>query len=333
VIKEGVILVGGFPKPVGGATTFVRRLSASDKRVEEVVDMFFGEEKEIPAGYAGKYRALQSKWRGFAYLFFKMKEWGDKYVHFNFSELKSLAFFVLLPKKNTKWVLMLHHGVLESALPDFLVDHVLRKFDHIVCVNGAHYTFYRLHGVSSERLIRASSYVQPMQSKPDKAFQQEVDSYFSAKPTLVASGYPSTTYNLDWCMRFVGGREEYQLALFVYGDGSEKREIQKQEHKFKNIRVYWDQNEENFNYALSKAKCYIRPNWRDSFGIAVADAVNCGVQVLASDVCPRYPGAETFRITTYESFESALVDSLNNKNRSNGSGSAPIVPFSYDLIA
>lgn len=332
MIKDGIILVGGFPKPIGGATTFVRRLAASDKRIEEVVDMFFGKEKEIPAGYSGKYRALQNKWRGFAYVFLKMMVWRDKYVHFNFSELKSLVFFVFLPKNSTKWILMLHHGVLESRLPDFLVGHVLRRFDHIVCMTEGQYENYRRHNVSSSKLVRASSYIQPMQSKPDKIFQEEIDSYFSAKPTLVASGYPTTTYNLDWCIRFVGDREEYQLALFVYGDGSEKSEVQRQEGKFKNVRIYWDQKEENFNYALSRAKCYLRPNTRDSFGIAVADAVNYGVPVLASDVCPRYEGAETFRITTYESFEKALVDSLN-KSRGNGSASAPIVPFSYDLIA
>jgi len=332
-MKDGIILVGGFPEPVGGVTTFVRRLAASDKRIEEVVDMFFGKEKEIPASYAGKYHALNNKWRGFVYLFFKMMVWRNKYVHFNFSNFESLVFFLFLPKNSTKWILMLHHGVLESHLPDFLVGHLLRRFDHIVCMNEAQYENYRLHGVRSSKLVMASSYIQPLQSRPDKMFQQDVDSYFSAKPTLVASGYPTTVYNLDWCIRFVGGREEYQLALFVYGDGSEKTEIQKQQREFKNIRVYWDQKEENFNYALSRAKCYLRPNLRDSFGIAVADAVNYGVPVLASDVCPRYQGAETFRITTYESFENALVDSLNNKSRGIGSASAPIVPFSYDLIA
>ncbi len=228
---------------------------------------------------------------------------------------------------------MLHHGVLESRLPDALVGRLLGRFDHIVCMNEAQYESYRRHGVRSDKLVKASSYIQPQQSKPDTMFQQDVDSYFAAKPTFVASGYPTKLYNLDWCIRFVGGREEYQLALFVYGDGPEKTEIEKLQRKFKNVRVYWDEKEENFNYALSRAKCYLRPNMRDSFGIAVADAVNYGVPVLASDICPRYQGAETFRITTYESFENALVDSLNNKSGWNGSASAPIVPFSYDLIA
>jgi len=331
-MKDGIILVGGFPEPVGGVTTFVRRLAASDKRIEEVVDMFFGKKKEIPAGYSGKYHAFNNKWRGFVYLFFKMMVWRNKYVHFNFSELKSLVFFLVLPKNSTKWILMLHHGVLESHLPDFLVGHLLRRFDHIVCMNETQCENYRLRGVPTGKLVTASSYVQPLQSEPDKMFQQDVDSYFSAKPTFVASGYPLTAYNLDWCIRFVGGREEYQLALFVYGDGSEKAEIQKQQRKFRNIRVYWDQKEGNFNYALSRAKCYLRPTMRDSFGIAVADAVNYGVPVLASDICPRYQGAETFRITTYESFENALVESLNSKS-SGALVSAPIVPFSYDLIA
>ena len=332
-MKDGIILVGGFPEPVGGVTTFVRRLAASDKRIEEVVDICSGKEKEIPASYSGKYRALNNKWRGFVYLFFKMMVWRNKYVHFNFSSLKSVAFFLFLPKNSTKWILMLHHGVLESHLPDFLVGHLLRRFDHIVCMSEAQYEKYRRYGVHNGKLVKASSYVKPVPSRPDKMFQEDVDSYFSAKPTFVASGYPTKLYNFDWCIRFVGGREEYQLALFVYGEGSEKSEIQKQERKFKNIRVYWDEKEVNFNYALSRAKCYLRPNRRDSLGIAVADAVNYGVPVLASDVCPRYQGAETFRITTYESFEKAVVDSLNNKSRGNGSVSAPIVPFSYNLIA
>ena len=333
MIKDGVVLVGGFPEPVGGVTTFVRRLAASDQRVEEVVDMFFGQQKEVPAGYSGKYRALNNKWRGFAYLFLKMRGWGGKYVHFNFSSLKSIVFFLLLPKNSTKWILMLHHGVLESRLPDALVGHLLGRFDHIVCMSEGQYEKYRRHGVRNGKLVKASSYVEPGPASPDKMFQKDVDSYFAAKPTLVASGYPTKIYNHDWCIRFVSSREEYQLALFVYGEGPEKAEIQKQERKFKNVRVYWDEKEENFNYALSKAKCYLRPNRRDSFGIAVADAVNYGVPVVASDVCARYQGAETFRLTTYESFEKALLDSVNNKSKGVGLASAPIVPFSYDLIA
>jgi hypothetical protein len=334
VIKDGIILVGGFPKPIGGVTTFVRRLAATDQRIEEVVDMFFGKEKERPASYSGKYHALNSKWRGFGYLFFKiLLLWRNKYVHFNFSNLTSLAFFLFLPKVSTKWILMLHNGVFENRLPDFLVRHLLRRFDCIVCMSDAQYDDYCLHGVPDSKIIRASSYIPPVCSKPDKVFQLDIDSYFSRKPTFIASGYPARFYNLEWCMRFVASRTEYQLALFVYGDGPEKIEIQNQQFKCENVRVYWDQKEDNFNYALSRAACYLRPTMIDSFGIAVADSVNYGVPVLASDVCPRYQGAETFSITTYESFENALVDLLDDKRGGVGAASAPIVPFSYDLIA
>lgn len=332
-MKDGVILVGGFPEPIGGVTTFVRRLAASDKRIEEVVDIFFGKAKEVPDGYSGKYHALNNKFFGYVYLCFRMMAWRNKYVHFNFSSLKSLMFFLFLPKNGTKWILMLHHGVLESQLPNRLVGHLLRRFEHIICMSESQYASYRKLGVGEEQLTKASSYVRPQPSRPDEKFQREVDSYFSAKPTFVASGYPTTANNFDWCIRFVGGREEYQLALFVYGEGSEKTEIQEQQRKFKNVLVYWNQKEENFNYALSRAKCYLRPSMRDSFGIAVADAVSYGVPVLASDVCPRYQGAATFKITTYESFENALMSLLKNGRRSIASASATIVPFSYDLIA
>ncbi|OLC69679.1 MAG: hypothetical protein AUH78_23115 [Gemmatimonadetes bacterium 13_1_40CM_4_69_8] len=286
----------------------------------------------MPAGYSGKYHRLSSLWRGFLYLSFNMMLWRNKHVHFNFSSLTSLVFLVLLPKNGTKWILMLHHGVLESRLPDVLVRYVLRRCDHIVYMNEAQYTSYRLHGVRGSKLVKASSYVRPVPGTPDTVFQQDIESYCAARPTFVASGYPTRWYNLDWCIRFVGQREQYQLALFVYGDGPEKAEIQKQVGRCENVRVYWDQTEDNFNYALSKCFHYLRPNTRDSFGIAVADAVNYGVPVLASDVCPRYQGARTFTLTTYESFENALLDSLNNRGAAVASEAAPVVPFSYDLI-
>src|SRR5689334_11862353 len=332
-MKGAVILVGGFPEPVGGVTTFVRRLAASDDRVEEVVDLFFGREKRIPTSYLGRYRARDNKWRGFAYLFVKMMVWHDKYVHFNFSSLKSLMFFLFLPKNRNKWILMLHHGVLEGHFPGFLTERLLRRFDYIICMNELQYQSYRSRGVAKERIVRASSYVRSPQLMPDRHFREEVDAYFSRKPTFVASGYPTAAYNFDWCVRFVRTRQEYQLAMFLYGDGAEKAKLRELEGKFQNVKIYWGENEENFSYALSRAKCYLRPNSKDSFGIAVADAVNYGVPVVASDVCPRYQGAVTFGGTTYESFEIELTRVLRNEANVEWTASEPIVPFSYDLIA
>lgn len=332
VVKDSVILVGGFPEPVGGVTTFVRRLAVSDRRVEEVVDVCFGSDKQVPPGYSGKYRALNSKWRGFIYLFLKMPAWEDRSLHFNFSNLKSIAFLTLLPKFSTKWILMLHHAVLQTNLPAFVVQQLLRRVDYVVCVNNSQRETYRRYGVAEEKLIMLSSYVRPFLWAPEESFRREVDVFFSARPTFIASGYPTTIYNLDWCVRFVRSFPQYQLALFVYGEGPKKEEIQAQVHSLENVRVYWDQKEQNFNYALSKATCYLRPNTKDSFGIAVADAVNYGVTVLASDVCPRYQGASTFAITTYESFESALLELLDHPALGENTTATGITPFSYDFL-
>lgn len=329
---NNIILVGGFPKPIGGVTTFVRRLAASDKRIEEVVDIYYNKDKDIPLHYTGKYKKLNNKFFGFLYLFFRMVEWRNKHIHFNFSSLNSLVFFVFLPKFTTKWILMLHHGVLESRIPIFLVRHLLRRFDYIYCMNSQQFNVYRMHGIETSKLVKASSYIKPIICSPDIKFQHEIDSYFSSKPTFIASGYPTLIYNFDWCVRFIKDRKEYQLALFIYGEGSEKVRLKEQLKQYDNIRVYWDQREDNFNYALSKSFYYIRPNVRDSCGIAVADAVNFNVKVLASDVCPRFQGASTFKITTYESFESDLVASLNKVSASINSETTPFIPFSYDLL-
>ena len=329
---KSFILVGGFPKPIGGVTTFVRRLAASDKRIDEVVDIYFDKDKEIPLNYLGRYKRLNNKLFGFLYLFFRMVVWRNKYIHFNFSNMNSLVFFLFLPKLSTKWILMLHHGVLESCIPAYIVRYLLRRFDYIYCMNNQQFNAYRMHGIVTSKLVKASSYIKPTICSPDIKFQQEIDSYFSSKPTFIASGYPTLIYNFDWCVRFIKDRKEYQLALFIYGEGSEKIRFEEQLKQYENIRVYWDQREDNFNYALMNSFYYIRPNARDSFGIAVADAVNFNVKVLASDVCPRFQGAGTFKITTYDSFESDLVASLNKVSTSINTEKTPFVPFSYDLI-
>jgi len=226
---DNIILVGGFPRPIGGVTTFVRRLAASDKRIKEVVDIYRGDVKRVPIDYSGKYRKLDNKFFGFIYLFFKMIRYNHKYIHFNFSNLKSLMFFLLLPKYSSKWLLMLHHGVLKGDhFPNFLIRYLLHRFDYIFCINETQYKTYFLHGVCHSKLIKASSYIKPLAGIPDIKFKQNIDLYFSSKPTFIASGYPTPLYNFDWCIRFVSHRKEFQLALFIYGDGSEKKNILEQ---------------------------------------------------------------------------------------------------------
>lgn len=333
LMLNNIILVGGFPKPIGGVTTFVRRLAASDNRIKEVVDLYYDIKKEIPSEYHGKYKLFSNKITGFIYLFLRMFTWREYYIHFNFSTLNSLILFILLPKCSAKWILMLHHGILESSLPYILTKYLLCRFDHIFCINEAQYIIYQLYGVKSDKLIRASSYVKPLMSKPDIKFQQDIDRFYSLKPTFIASGSPTSTYNLDWCIQFIGERKQYQLALFVYGDGSERCKIMEQvNNKYNNIRIFWDQSEANFNYALSKSFYYLRPNTIDSFGIAVADAVNYGVLVFASDVCPRFHGANTFKITTYEAFQNTLISLLNDDYDIDCTEAESFAAFSYDLI-
>lgn len=329
----GIILVGGFPKPIGGVTTFVRRLAATDKKIEEVIDLYPNKGKEIPPAFKGRYKQCGNRIAGYVYMAAKMITWQNKYIHFNFSNFKALIFFIILPKLNSKWILMLHHGELEVQFPDFLAKHLLRKFDYIFCMNDRQRNVYLAYLDHPEKLISTNSYIKSIEGSPDATFQKDIDRFFSMKPTLIASGYPSLVYNFDWCIRFVNEREDYQLALFIYGEGTEKVKLQTQFVDHPKVKIYWNQSENNFNYALSKSYLYLRPNTRDSFGIAVADAVNFGVPVLASDVCQRFKGAETFTITTYDSFERALIHSLKHIGTKMGQESSTFVPFSYNLIA
>lgn len=329
-----VVLVGGFPRPVGGVTTFVRRLAASDPRVAEVVDMYPGDRKDVPAGFQGEYHRMNGVGRGFLYLVLRMRARRGAWIHFNFSSLTSILFFTLLPKGDDPWILMLHHGVLHSRVPDFVVRILLRRFDRIVCLNAGQRASYLAFGVSPGALVEASSYVRPPVPRPDQSFQQTIDAYVAVRPTFVSSGFPRALYHLDWCIRFVRERPEYQLALFLYGEGAERATLERLAREAGNVRVFWDESEDNFNYALSRCAHYLRLTLRDSLGIAVSDAVNYGVPVLATNVCPRPRGVRTFTPDRYESFAQALIGSLQAGVAAETSAEPALYPpFSYDLVA
>jgi glycosyltransferase involved in cell wall biosynthesis len=143
----------------------------------------------------------------------------------------------------------------------------------------------------------------------------DLDNFVGDCDYCVASGYCKDFYNHHWVVRLFNEIElDRLLVLFLYGDFDWNYycNLLKVSEKNPRIKIFINIDSSHFDYALSKCALYLRPTMKDSFGIAVADAVSFGIPVLASDVCNRYPGAFIFTPTNYESFVSAYVDFWNN---------------------
>lgn len=295
-IADGTIIVGGLPQPIGGVTTFLRRLLMINLgKVVAFVDLYPSADKKVPDSFKGIYYSASSKLAAWLNLFLALSKFRSNCVFFfNFSRLRSLFVFAMLPKfQGVKWELMLHHGELSTRLPFWFVARILRRFDKVYAIGLNQQTTYVSYGLKS--VCMASSYVPPVieYNRVSLSVKGAVDVVKNAGKRLVmASGFPRGLYRHDVAMRLCEGRDDRVLMLFLYGDGELKAFFQ--ELNRPNILVFWDTPENDFNYALSCASLYVRPTLKDSFGIACADAVSFGVPVVASDVCVRASGVTLF---------------------------------------
>lgn len=292
-LSKETIVIGGLPNPIGGVTTFLSRLvKAYPQFVILFVDLYASNQKRIPSNFKGIYKLTPNKFIAALYVFcFQLKN-KNKEFFFNFSSGNSLIFFLLLPKLNNQWSLMLHHGHLTSKLPKFLLKYILNKFDLIYTLNDRQANFYKSVNCQYS-LVSESSYVPASLVDIDESEKLPLNIVKDSKfKVVVGSGFPRALYQHHLLIELINKNKNTYLFLFLYGDGELKDELLNLNHP--RIKVFIDKDEDIFNYYLSKADLYVRPTLEDSFGIACADAIEFGVPVIASDVCKRYSGVQVY---------------------------------------
>ncbi|MDV7508101.1 glycosyltransferase [Acinetobacter baumannii] len=292
-LSKETIVIGGLPNPIGGVTTFLSRLvKAYPQFVILFVDLYASNQKRIPSNFKGIYKLTPNKFIAALYIFcFQLKN-KNKEFFFNFSSGNSLIFFLLLPKLNNQWSLMLHHGHLTSKLPKFLLKYILNKFDVIYTLNDRQANFYKSINPQYS-LISESSYVPASLVDIDESEKLPLNIVTDSKlKVVVGSGFPRALYQHHLLIELINKNQNAYLFLFLYGEGELKHQLLNLNHP--RIKVFIDKDEDIFNYYLSKADLYVRPTLEDSFGIACADAIEFGVPVIASDVCKRYSGVQVY---------------------------------------
>jgi hypothetical protein len=281
--------------------------------IREIIDVYPGEKQAgVPLAVKHQKTPFFGIFR-WVWLWYRISMTRGRTVHINFSSASSL-FFCLLPfRAGRKWVLTLHHGQLgiPNAIYRTLYAIALNRFETVIALSPLQREFYSSFGV--EEIKNATSYIHYLDVSKAKtaiysAWEAKSNDF---KHLFVASGYPTSLYNHDQTVEFVTAHKNAFLALFIYGPDSEgllKR--LKSYGALENCIVFYNRSEAEFNDVLLKSNVYLRPNRIDSFGIAVADAVNMSLTVFASDVCERYPGAILF--TTMDEYRSLIDECVKN---------------------
>lgn len=330
--SKHMLVVGGLPEPIGGVTSFIYRLG-DNNMVKKVADLYPSKSKVVPPNFEGQvfyYKGLLSFL--FSLMFSSKLLEGITDVHFNFSKTRSLIIF-LIPflKKRLRFHLTLHHGSLDRSYPYFLLRYIFSKIDVIYSLSGSQYDFYQSYLLADDKSLKVSTSYFPF-SIPSLDFRvKEIDEFIGERDFSVISGYCSRIYNHDWVVKLFNEVEfDQKLLIFLYGFIDEEycELLQRLSDNNKRIKILFNVPQVAFSFYLSKSSFYIRPNSVDSFGIAVADAVNYGVKVLASDVCKRYSGAYLFKPSSYECFVDAYYQLKNKPTNLSVQGGNSLV-FSY----
>jgi len=286
-----VAIVGGIPNPIGGVTTFIRRVIRREQCVTHLFDIYPSDFKSIPNEYGGKYICKKNKLFTMSQLWLFLLAGRVDMVHFNFSTPRALFFLLLLPKRKVKWLLTLHHGDLGKGTTVWGRWVLSRKVDYVLSLNDRQSQWYAF-SVPPGKILPSTSYVPPSPPCPSPEF---VASFSTLKcgyqRVFVCSGYPKALYNHLLIMEVMRFFPDSVLFCCLYGEGDLKEEIISGASQMNNVVLFDELDEEDFNYLLSGADLYFRITSEDSFGIAVADSLVFGGGCISSDVCPRYPGA------------------------------------------
>lgn len=321
-----VAQIGTIPHPVGGVSNHVWRLC---RQLQTPCTLFDLHPEKLKYGLPGviQFSAPHSRpLRPLWLLWHLARRGGDfELIHFHLSTLDKLVAALpalLMRRGKARLVLTLHHGDQEAVYARLsgplqsLAAKALRQFDGIVSLTPAHRTLFERLGVPSARILEISSnYIRPPKglANPQAPIPGLADLQARKTFIAVASGFATEIYQHEQAIEAVDRLRETQEAhLFIclYGSIS-KGYLQRLEamvSERKHIRLLWGLELPAFLELLSAADVYLRPTAVDSFGIAVADAIQQGTPVIASDVCPRYPGAITYPSGDTQRFQAALMD-------------------------
>lgn len=301
MVNNQLIFYGRFPalNEVGGVTTFTYNAAKMlDPKSTLFVDMWDSDMKEIPSGTKSIILNRRSFFGGIRLLGVLLTPHA---VHFfNVSSVRSCLFFSLLPRSiGCKWIAIFHHGEQKEEYESvhFFLRPLLRlglkKFSRIGFISNLQNDFFKKK--YNGDLVRLSPYIR----NSDYSFNRSET--HSSKPSILLSGFPSSIYRIIETLRVLETLNyegyEFSASVCIYGEAnlSEEENLSGvigsliDTYHWANLYSHLDSKE--FNKIMFKSSLYLRMNSQDSFGLVVAEAIECGLDVIATSVCERYPGA------------------------------------------
>jgi glycosyltransferase involved in cell wall biosynthesis len=343
-MREMITIVGGVPEPGGGVTNFIYRVARHfPRRVRVILDLYPHTRKRKPPGVQIDMRP-KSFALGMAWLWWKLAVDESRTVYFNFSSSRFLLLAWCFPKRTgVKWLLTLHHGLLglpNGSVARVLIRWSLRRYDAVGYIGENQRDFFAACGVCADRLEEIVTYL-PYVGEADERPDPHVLKAMSAlrgryRKLVLASGYPAGLYRYDWTLEYLKSQPHdagVGVVICVYGQDRDGvlPKLRERVAGSANVRLFEELDAATFQAVLNQCDIYVRPTAVDSYGVAVAEAVDAGLQVIASDACKRRAGAHIFgkddKQAFYRLLDVALAEGLPPVNELQGDSLAVMRTF------
>ncbi len=307
--RPKITIVGALPPPVGGVTVFLRRLTDSLESDFEIALLDLrnmdGKKPLFPGHIISPFR---NRILAILWLQWRLIIQRQSLVHFNFSDVKALAFVAVLFRCSRITIATLHHGT--KAVPRSklwilrcLAPLIRRKIDVIHALNAEQRFFYQsVLGFAASSVFQCPTHIAPKLhgGAPGPEARRLLK---DMRPYVLTSGVGNRLNRADLILQYWKNRpsDDLRLIVSIYGDIDSQyaAELQEMVDDQSNAILVGPMPEVDFNMLLKGAEVYLRPAEVDSFGIAVADALTFGTPVLASDACERISGVDVFSRADY----------------------------------
>lgn len=315
-----ITIVGGVPYPIGGVTNYVLKVAGNISEVDEVLDLYPSSQKQFNLKAKIRVRPKNIFLSYFWLVFFSFRK---KLFYFNFSTEKSLFLLLILPKKKQSyWYLTLHHGSLKCSpfVMIFIKKMIFSKIDKVGYLSDDQYDFFA-NFMSAEKLFKIGSHL-PISNHATTSTASDVIELINGRKrengyekVFLCSGYPTKIYQHNWVIEHAEkSRGRYLYIFCIYGPDSDgiKRSLINRINSLDNTLLFEGLSALDFQEVIKVSDVYLRPNSVDSYGVAVAEAIEAGVKVVASDVCARAEGCILFNSSSKSDFENKILDALTS---------------------
>lgn len=335
-----VYFYGRFPakNEVGGVTTFTYDVANTmNKKTTYFIDMWNTAKKIVPNNVG--YSVINRKSiLGILKIFFLMMR--PKTTHFfNFSNSFVVIFFCFLPKFYAqKWVVIFHNGEQEKSYTNrgkflkLLFRIGINRFDRIGYISELQNKFFTK--VYKGKLMKISPLI-----KTDRNIKNIKDNK-NSRFIILLSGFPSDIYRLLETLDIIKDVNSKGIKIYVniciYGEANlspienltDEIERFAKENSWVNLFSHIDRDA--FFSVMLNSSIYLRMNSEDSFGLVVAEAIQHGIPVIATNVCERYPGTHLIEKDNFNFLKKVLVGIVNGKKLDS---LLPIQPVSAKAIS